>query len=439
MAAFGALCALMAAPCPAQTEPPTVPLAYVRRLAVAPVALATRPDAPLPSAPSASNKRASARWQEQRKNREAFVRLRAETLMRLEEALAARLSLVPGLSRIIPHAGDSAPTLWANSLPPRPELPGRSAVGRNAEGPPAPLPAPLEQFARKADADAALAVAIDRFGTHTGLEREVWLRLVAYVMPVDGEGPRGPFYTFGWARAGRKLFVKGFQKSDPRLAREAAAQAVRQLIHTLQTGEESPFARDVRAAAVPAVVPGAVEKRFEEKAETARVPLPALVRQSGVLLLPALSPVATLLDMDDTQAALRALRLTPEAFWLPGGRPSIETARTLGERLRADYVFVSRLNSLELTERAITVLDAGQPRNGVERRAEAEAQATLIRAVDGRVLWSDRAVGTATVRTNYVRHKPRLLTDEQCAVDAARTAFIYLRLSLEEYKRRHER
>lgn len=419
-------------------EPSRAPLAYVRRLAIAPVALATRPDAPLPPTPPA-DKKALARWQAQQKSREQFVRLRAETLQRLEEVLSARLALMPGLSLTPQPRTGCAPGLWADPLSPRPEMPGRPVVGRNPEGRALPLAEPLAGLAREAGADAALAVAVDRFGTQTGLERGVWLRLIAYVMPTEGGALRGPFHALGWARTGRKLFVKGFQKSDSRLAREAAAQAVGQLTHTLQTGQDPPFAREARVVVVPAMTPQAVEKRFEETTETTRIPLPSLVRQRDVLWQPALSPVIEWIDADEMQAALRALRLEAASFWTPGGHPAVESVQSLAERLRADYVFASRLMNLELTERARTVLEDGQPRAGVERRAEAEAEALLLRAADGRILWRDQAVGTATTRTDYVRGKPRILTEEQCVLDAVRTAYIHLRFSLAGHKKRYER
>ncbi|HLJ76907.1 MAG TPA: hypothetical protein VKT75_05815, partial [Acidobacteriaceae bacterium] len=83
--------------------------------------------------------------------------------------------------------------------------------------------------------------------------------------------------------------------------------------------------------------------------------------------------------------------------------------------------------------------DSGQVRGGVQRDAEAEVQATLYRRQDDRLIWIDRASGGTIALTEYVRHMARIRSDVQCVLDAARTAYAYLRSSFDEYCRKFER
>jgi hypothetical protein len=438
---LAAVYAITFAPGFLQNPPPSlVPLAYVRRLAVAPAALAVLPEAPLPPKPPASDKKAAARWEQRRRGREAYARLRAESLTPLDEEIAARLGRLPGLLLVPPPPDHLLPALWNRPALPLPESPERLMFSQN--GPAiAPLAAPMEELARAAQADAALVVLMDRFGTHSGLEREVWMRLTAWLKPGGDRPLCGPFYVYGVGRSGRKLFGfgKGYQKSDAQIARDAAAQAARQIAHALETGQEALFTRDAQVAIVPALVPAYTLKRLEESPEKIAVPLPALQRQSDVLLQPELGPVAEIVASDDVEDALRALNLRPADFWSASGAPDTERMAALAGRLRAGYVFISRMTGVELNERAVTVPDDGTPHAGVERQAEAEAEAVLFRPSDGRILWRDRLAGSTAARTEYVRHQARIRTDEQCVVDAARIAFALLRFSFEDYKKRFER
>lgn len=421
--AFAALMFGMGAPAaaPAQRESnPSIPLRYIRRIAVAPAALTTAPDAPLPPRPPTPARRRLEQWLEQQRLRETLVRLREEARREISGTLAAKLSGLSGITVVAPPA-DSAPPVWQEPA----ERSGRSS--------PKPSEESMAAYVRTAQADAALVVAIDRFGLRSGLEREVWFQIVAYLMPAEGAA-RGPFFAVGRGRVTRRLIGRGYGKDDSQLVRESCQQIARQLTHTLETGRESPFMRSARVAILPAAAPDGVQRVTVGETDVVRVSLPSLLRQADVFLQPELPPVAEALEIGEVRAAMRTLKLQPRDLWSEG-QPNREQIARVAQHLRADYLFLSRITALDLTQSVVPVMTAGQAQEGLERRAEA----VLLRCEDGAILWRDRLVGTAAARTEYVRRKPRILTEEQTTVDAVRVAYAYLRLSFEEYKRRFER
>jgi hypothetical protein len=439
-------------------ERPPVPLAYVRRLAFYPVALATPPDTSLPPPPAFLNKknptnaekRAIASWQEQRQRREDFRRLRAETLRSFASSLTEQLRKLSGLTITPLSLSPSLPAAWANTQPAQPELPGTPVAAKSPEGRLELATETLATFARNANVEAILTVAMDRFGTHAGLERVIWLRLIAYVVPAD-EPPslRGPFYALGEARASRNLFRRGYRIPDDRLAQIAAASAARHLARLLDTGQEALFARDVRVGIVPASFPQRILKRFERSSSALTVqdhqPVdltaslrPVLQRHGDVLLQPGFSPVTAVAANDAIAGEMQKLNIQPDRIW-EENEPNGDPIRELAARLKLDYVFLSRVTNLLLTESSVLVPDNGQPREGIERYAEAEAEAVMIRVADGRILWRDRQVGSTMSRTEYVRGQPRVRTDEQCLLDATRTVYGYLRSRFGEFLRKRER
>ncbi len=410
----------------AQDEPnPSIPLRYIRRIVVAPVALTTAPDVPLPSRPPTPARKRLEQWLEQQRLRETLVRLREEARREVSETVSAKLSGLSGLTMVAPPVADSAPPLW------------QEPEERSVRSSPKPSEESMATYARSAQADAALVIAIDRFGLRTGLEREVWFQVIAYLSPTEGP-MRGPFFAVGRGRVTRKLIGKGYGKDDSQLVRESCQQIARQLSHTLETGKQSPFMHHARIAILPAATPDSVQRVTVGETDVVRVSLPSLTRQADVFLQPELTPVAEMMEVGEVRAAMRTLKLQPKDLWSEG-KPDREQIARVAQHLRADYLFVSRVTTLDLTQNVVSVMAMGQAHEGLERRAEAEAEAILLRCEDGAILWRDRLVGTAAARTEYVRRKPRILTEEQTTVDAVRVAYAYLRLSFEEYKRRFER
>lgn len=392
----------------ASQKEPLVPLAYVRTLALAPPKLVTAPDSALSPRPPVSDKQRVAQWEKRRRDREQFLRMREQSVSDFSECLKTRLARLPGLA-IVP-----APEVLDSNG-------GLMLAGKNI------------------GADAALSVSVDRFGIHAGAEREIWLRVVARLARSDRDEIQGPYHALGLTRSVRWIALSRFQKDDSHMVRQAADQAARQLVHTLVTGEEPLFTHACRVAILPAEIPGQVEKRNETTGAATAVALPALIRQRDVLLQPSLTPVALLIDSDDIEAARRAGGISVADLWSQGRKPALAAILDAAGRVRADYVFVSRVSDLDLGERIVTVQDSGQPREGLERSADAAAEAYLIRVSDCRVLWHDSTTGATRSRTEFVRHQARLAGDEQCAADAVRAAYGSLRFSFEDYMRRFER
>jgi hypothetical protein len=420
-----------------QTQPSPVPLAYVRRLLVLPVAMVAPTDAPLPPRPPVWDKKAIRLWEERRKARESFVQLRMEAVRQVEVAILARLRQLTGIN-LVSGTMAHASAVW-HKLQQEPNKPFQTPIVIQLQDKDYIQPSLLAEVAHSAEVDASLALIVDRFGTHSGLEKEVRLRIVAYLMPAERATLRGPFYVYGWAKSARQFFRRGYQKTDEQLAREASVQVARQLAHVLETGEEPPFTRDERVAIVPAYVPQEIHKQTENRGETFPIPIPSLIRQSDVLLQLDIGPFAEICDPDEVKGVLRSQRRTPMDFWSIEGRPDPEPAKELAQKLRAEYVLLSRIRHLELIESHVVVQEAGQPRKGIERRAEAEVEGAILRIADAKVIWQDRVVGATTARTEYVRHEPRLRTDEQTVLDAVRTAYAYLRFSFDSYRRKFER
>ncbi len=409
-----------------------VPLAYVRTLALAPAVLLTPPDAPLQPAPIGATKKELAVWKQRQASRESLIRLRLVARDALTASLVERLARLSGLS-LVPAARDVDPS----SLLRGPRRPAPAGV----------VTAALSGLARSSRADAALVVGIDRFITRTGAEREIWLRVLAYLAPTAGES-REPFAATGMVRVPRLTLPHHRPDTDVRLAEAAAQQATRQIVHTLATGEEPPFARHRRVAVVPASVPE-FGTRDEPSGQPDLMPLGPVQRLRDVLFQPEVGPITDRVDPDEAERARLALPPNERSFWTAEGRPDTDALAALATRLHADYLFVSRVKDAELRESA-TEPDpggAGSPRPtaspgvapALERRAEVDAEGALYRASDGRVLWEDSVQGTTVARTEVVRNRPRIRTEAQCLVDAAHMAYALLRFSFNNYLKRYEK
>ncbi len=436
-------------------EAPLVPLAYVRTLSVAPVVLMTPADPPLPVEPARTDKKRTAQWKARRKAREAMVRQRQSALTAFSAALQTRLSMDTAIRLESATAesisGDMVAALRDSirSSNPKEELHSETR---------AKLAAKMAQVALAQHSDAFLLVTVDRFGTNKGIEKELWIRSTTWLCtPGGSRGPElnGPFFALGRSSTGRKLVGKGFAREDESLAREAADQAAKRLVNTLRTGSTTLFSENCRCAIVPAHLPATLAKRYEMTDEhvngtasnntsintshdngTGNVALSSVFRQRDVLFQPESSPVTEISDRRDVEQALSSLSLQPGDFWEDGGVPSISRLQALAAILRCDYIFVSRVVGIDLVESPVVANDLGQPKAGVARSAEAEVEGLLFSARKAMVLWRDKLTGGTIARTEYVRHRPRIRTDEQCVADAVITAYAYLRSSFKEYRRK---
>jgi hypothetical protein len=303
------------------------------------------------------------------------------------------------------------------------------------------------------DSDACLLTVMDRFGLNAGLEREVWLRTVAWMwrrVPNSRGVLTGPYYAVGRAVAGRKLIGKGFGRTDDELVRDACAQASTRLVGTLETGRSPLFMDTCRVAVLPATIPAAVEKSMElmdvdptnpgkESAQTVTVPLSSLQRQMDVLFQPETGPVATLAAMPLHMSAIGLDADGARDIWRAGETNNQDTLRTVAGRLAVDYIFASRVRDIEISDRPEVASDAGLLRPAVRRQVDVEVEGLLYGVRERKVLWRDTVTGGTIAITEYVRHQPRIRTDEQCLADAARTAYAHLRSSFEEYRRKFDK
>ena len=132
----------------------------------------------------------------------------------------------------------------------------------------------------------------------------------------------------------------------------------------------------------------------------------------------------------DPEAAMRALAFTATGLWGADGEPDVTRVLQLARRLRAGFVFVTRLAEASLRQE--------EADGAARKRATAEVDGRLIRVSDGEVIWRDRATGGSAARTEYVRNEARIRSDEQCLSDAARTAYAHLRFAFDVFRRRFE-
>src|SRR5205807_182723 len=127
------------------------------------------------------------------------------------------------------------------------------------------------------------------------------------------------------------------------------------------------------------------------------------------------------------------------ALWNEDGAPDRAVLRRLAVRLKADYIFLSRIRDVALEEESIDVPDGAERAAGISRKADVTVIGALYSTTDDRIIWQDVVEGGTVARTEYVRHRPRIRTDEQAVMDAAHTAYAYLGYSFDEFRRRYYR
>lgn len=299
----------------------------------------------------------------------------------------------------------------------------------------------LTDVARDAGADAALAVTVDRCGLQVGLERSVWLRVAGQIATTAGD-VRGPFYGVGVARATRKFIGKGYTRTDEELTGAAARQAITQMAHAMRTGEIAPFAEGCRVLVVRATVPDQLQEAVSQPGPgpaTVIVPLPSLSRESDVLFQPDLPPTAEIIDPGEGDAIMAVLSMDGGELWSADNTLDRERLRGLTRFVGADFIFISRMAAMAMEEDPVEVPDGALKRPGVEKKVDVTVAGALYSAAVDKVLWQDTVEGGTIARTEYVRHKPRIRTDQQAVMDAVHTAYAYLRYSFDEFHRRFSR
>jgi len=433
----------------AQTKEATlVPFAYVRSLSVVPASLITPSDPPLAPAPPATQKKQLAKWKSQKSTREATIRLRNAALASFSKSFASVLGTSGLQINLVP--ADETTLSIAQALNMAARLRASESISRDFS---AAAIDKLTAIGKEQKVDACLVLSVDRFGINTGFQREIWVRACAWLLTFrrseKGE-LLGPFYALGQANARRKLIGKGFSRDDDMLIEEAAGLAAQRLKKVLGTGRLPLFSEDSRYAVLPASLPVRVMKQFlasSEQAEgnssgnpaTSVIASSSIYRQRDVLFQPDTSPACQPIDQGAVQDALTCFSLVPGDFWTKSGVPDAEHMKAVGTYLKCRYVFASRATGIDCVETPVLVKDGVELKEGVDIRVDAEVEGLLFDVQEGKVIWKDRLSGGTIARTEYVRHKPRIRTDEQCISDAVRTAFAYLRSSFDEYRRKLDR
>jgi hypothetical protein len=412
---------------PAAARAQDKPFAFVRSLAVTPVVSLVReapPPAPLPAKLAADKKR-KAQWEAGAARHAAARALTRAAPFLLAEKLTEQLDAVPGLALVEARESPAWTRAGKGSLP-QPDLDSLSAA------------------ARSAGTDAAATVAVDRFGTEDGLERGIWLRARAFVRSADGSRSHGPIVAVGWARSGRSLFGKGYRNTDEELLDRAVTQLATRLLRSLRTGVASPFHDSGTVAVLPAAVPERVLARGPaagpdgQNAETVAVEVPSLQRSADVLFHPELDPTIPVADLRSVRGGMEKLGIPPLDLW--AGSREIDEPRVVrvAQALSVRLLFLSRVDAVDFQQSPVTVRSQGAERAGVERRVDVRVRGVLYDARDRRILWTDVAEGGTIAHTEFVRGEPRLRSEEQTVLDAARTAYAHLRAAFDDFRKRFE-
>lgn len=288
-----------------------------------------------------------------------------------------------------------------------PDTEVQQAMDRMALPPASPVdPATARALCATLTADALIVLSPPRITVHEERTSSALFEITLH-LPVRRAFPGGStaleemppehFRTTGMATAGRPPFRAGSDHTPRDLVRMAAERAAARATHTLLTGRQDPFQNEgVRVAFAPALLPEQADKLLFTPEGQRRVPDAVRVPDTTQTpFAPDLSPLqpAQILTPERAVAILRQNRVALADLWRPDDTPNGALVRTLGPRLRADYLFLIRASTPELSESLPTL----------EARAEIEAfvevTGALVRTTDGTVLWQDRARATMKEHT----------------------------------------
>ena len=324
-----------------------------------------------------------------------------------------------------------------------------------------------------------------------GLTREVTLhaRVTVQTVPelVGGERPASAktepesvaaaawpaqIDTAGASQSERVLFHSQYQKPQGDLIRDAAGQAANLFAHALGKGEQAPFARLAdRLAVTPVLAPSQADKLMFTP--SGRRVVPAAIRNLNMDVSDQFTPFLLPLTAERiapataVRQALAEAGMTGASLWQGENRPNIARVQALAQRLHVDYVLLARITDVELAEGATdpaaesagtteenataqaarqavthTIAPSSAPNTRPERTAQGEqeraarveAAAALVRAVDGAILWRERATATMSAPGGANRDARSRQTDASLIHDATRFALIELARRFRHYR-----
>lgn len=249
----------------------------------------------------------------------------------------------------------------------------------------------------------------------------------------------------GTALADRVLFHKQYQKPQGDLIRDAAQQTVNLLLHALRMGEQAPFMRaNDRIAVTPVLMPGGADKLIFTATgrRVAPSPLTDIHAEISALFLPDLQPIAPdrIITEDNVRSALVGRGMKEASLWAGEDQPALARVQTLGHSLHVEYVLLTRITDVELSESEPNrerTANANTSANEHERSARVEATAALVRVEDGALLWHDRAIATMMASPPTGASKPQ--TNQTLTRDATHFALVELQRRLRQYRSTFER
>lgn len=315
------------------------------------------------------------------------------------------------------------------------------------ETPSAGLSELARRLCERLNCQAALAVDIADFSwrQESRSDLSLWVRVRAFEpartgpATATGAAPAISEQTFTVGSAvssGTQRFRSEFASTGPQLAEKAATKAAALLVHTLQTGEIGPFMQgSERVAVTPLALPARMDRLLftAQGRRMQTLPLPEDLVDTDMRLAPDFAPIQPedVVAPEETARELEAEKGTPSALWTHEGAPDPVRVQALGRKLHVDYLWMTRIASLETA--------AGLEEPPRERQARAQASGALVRTSDGRILWQDRADATMTALPERNGRPIPMRTEAEVGRDAIRFALVQLQRQFAEFRAGYER
>lgn len=255
----------------------------------------------------------------------------------------------------------------------------------------------------------------------------------------------------GASSSERGLFRSQYKKKQEDCIRDAAQQAANLLMYSLRTGELIPFMRaNDRLAIAPVLAPAQADKLLFTPAGRRVQPVAVrdLAEDVSPLFTPDLLPLTAdrIVDASEVKEALaghgqeldkpngrqnESRQKNEAVLWTVDHGPDMPHVLTLARKLRVDYILLTRISDIELSEGQAgpALLSASGPTaEPLERSANVEAAAVLVRVSDGVLLWQDRGSAITKSVSSRPQNYPSLIHD------ATRFALIELQRRLRRYR-----